>query len=534
MVYTDGSCVSLTRYQAEETSMSVFRKGVSRRGILVAGIILSGAVGARSEDVPPAAPPGLPVFEQNLIDLIARSEGAVVAIARVLPEDLQADDLPRDPFGFQAPTGPVDSSFIPREFGSGVILAREPDDGARYVLTPRHVITGSRQRRAKQPEDVEYFIKLASRHVVRGVLYNQDEHSDLAVLKLDLESVGLTADKVPMFSFGEAEKLRKGSVVVGLGNPYAIARDGSASASLGLISNISRRTSEGERRPDAGEESVPIFEYGALLHVDLRLQLGTSGAAIVNTEGKLVGLATSLAALRGYESSVGFAIPFDTDVRRIVKSLLDGQEVEYGFLGVMPVDATLSGQRERSGQWLPVSSARLYMMAPQSPADQAGLKQGDCVLAVNGHPISGSAELMLKVGLLGPGAAVRLDIWRPQRGERLEVEVRLGKWPVYDDTSIIAPHPLHPAWRGFTVDYPTARRRFMPTSPLSRYHRAVVVTQVDEGGAASKAGLQVGTMISHVAGQAVQTPGEFAAAVEGKSGRVELMLVDGKRVTVEP
>ena len=514
--------------------MSTFHSGVSFPVVLAAGLLLCGYSSVMAQAPPPVAPPGLQVFEQNLIDIIAKCEGAVVAIARVLPEDQQADDLPRDPFGFRPPPGPADSSFIPREFASGVILARDPDDGARYVLTPRHVITSSRGRQANRPEDVQYYVKLASRHVVQGVLYNQDERSDLAVLKLDLESVGLTADQVPTFTWGEAEKLRKGSVVVGLGNPYAIARDGSASASLGLISNISRRSSEGVSRPDAGEESGTIFEYGALLHVDLRLQLGTSGAAIVNTEGQLVGLATSLAALRGYESSVGFAMPFDADVRRIVKSLLDGNEVEYGFLGVMPVDATLSGQRDRNGQWLPVSSARLLNIGQQSPADQAGLKQGDCVLAVNGQPISGSSDLLLKIGLLGPDASAQLDVWRPSRGERLEKVVRLGKWPVYDDTSIIAPHPRHPAWRGLSIDYVTARRRFMPSNPLGRYHRAVVVTRIHEGGLASQAGMQVGDFITHVAGQPVQTPSEFSAAVEGQTAGVELTLHDGRRVTVEP
>ena len=514
--------------------MSTIHWGVSWGGRLAVGMLLIRLGSIPAQDSPSVVPPGLPVFEQNLIDIIAKCEGAVVAIARVLPEDQQVDDLPRDPFGFRPPPGPADSSFIPREFASGVILTRDPDDGARYVLTPRHVITGSRGRQANHSDDVQYLVKLASRHVVQGVLYNQDERSDLAVLKLDLDSVGLTAAQVPTFTFGESEKLRKGSVVVGLGNPYAIARDGSASASLGLISNISRRSSEGESRPDASEESGTIFEYGALLHVDLRLQLGTSGAAIVNAEGKLVGLATSLAALRGYESSVGFAMPFDADVRRIVKSLLDGNEVEYGFLGVKPVDATLSGQRDRNGQWLPVSAAKLFIIGPQSPADQAGLKQGDCVLAVNGQAISGSDELMLKVGLLGPDASARLDVWRPSRGERLEAVVRLGKWPVYDDTSIIAPHPRHPAWRGFQVDFSTARRRFMPSNPLIRYHRAVVITRLDEGGPASQSGLQVGDFITHVAGQPVQTPAEFAAAVAGKSGGVELTLQDGRRVSLEP
>ena len=514
--------------------MSTSCWGLVRGGMLAGMMFLCGFGTAAAQDASRVAPPGLQVFEQSLIEVIAKCEGAVVAIARVLPGDEQPDDLPRDPFGFRPPPGPGDVSFIPREFASGVILAREPDDGARYVLTPRHVITGSRQRTAKRPEDVQYFVKLASRHVVQGVLYNQDEHSDLAVLKLDPESVGLTAEQVPTFKFGEAEQLRKGNIIVGLGNPYAIARDGSASASLGLISNISRRSSEGESPSKTGDESGIIFEYGALLHVDLRLQLGTSGAAIVNTEGQLVGLATSLAALRGYESSVGFAIPFDADVRRIVKSLLDGNEVEYGFLGVMPVDATLSGQRDREGKWLPVSAARLFGIGQQSPADQAGLKQGDCVLAVNGQPISGSSELMLKIGLLGPDASPRLDIWRPNQKERLETVVRLGKWPVYDDSSIMAPHPRHPAWRGLTVDYVTARRRFMPTNPLGRYHKAVVVTRVEEGGRASEQGLQVGDFITHVAGSPVQTPAEFAAAVEDQTEGIELKLIDGRRVTVAP
>jgi len=521
------------RFAERETAMSTFRWGVPLRVLLLAGFISNGRALTNAQEAPVAGPPILQAFEQGLIDVIARCEGSVVAIARVLPEDQEKAENPGDPFDFRPPPTPLDPSFIPREFASGVILARDPDDGQRYVLTPRHVITGSRRRGANRPDDAQYFVKLASKHVVLGTLFNQDERSDLAILKLDLKRVGLTAGQIPTLTLGEAETLRKGSLVLGLGNPYAIARDGSASASLGLISNISRRPSEGEVRPNTGEDSGTIFEYGALLHVDLRLQLGTSGAAIVNPAGKLVGLATSLAALRGYESSVGFAIPFDAEVRRIVKSLLDGNEVEYGFLGVMPGDALLNEPQDSKGQALPVSAAKLLNVAPDSPADQAELQRGDCVLGINGQAISGSAELMLKIGLLGPDASAQLDIWRPSRGQRLTKTVRLGKWPVYDDTSIIAPHPRHNDWRGIRVDYPTARRRYMPSAPLSRYPRAVVVTYVEEGGPASKTGLRVGDFIAQAAGQAVQNPQEFAAAVEGKSETVELGLLDGREVSVE-
>ena len=518
--------------------MLTIRSAAIWNGLLGLAMCLGAAGIVNAQDAAPAGPgvgPAvLQAFEQSLIDVVARCEGAVVAIARVMPEDLQREENPGDIFGSRLPPSPVDPSFIPQEFASGVILAREPDDGSRYVLTPRHVITGSRRRGASRQDEARYFIKLATKHVVAGTLYNQDERSDLAILKLELEPSGLTPDKVPTFTFGEAEKLRKGSLVLGLGNPYAIARDGSASVSLGMISNISRRPSEGEVRPNSGDESGTIFEYGALLHVDLRLQLGTSGAAVVNPEGKLVGMATSLAALRGYESSVGFAIPFDSEVRRIVNSLLDGNEVEYGYLGVVPDDTLLSVLTDKEGKALPVTSAKLSVVGYESPADQADLKSGDWILAINDQPITGKADLMLKVGLLGPDAMARLDVWRPGRNERLERTVRLGKWPVYDDSSIIAPHPRHPVWRGIRVDYPTARRRYMPTDSMIRYPRAVVVTSAEEGEPGFAAGLRVGDFIAQVAGKPVQTPLEFSMAVDGQTEPVELTLLDGREVSVEP
>lgn len=465
-------------------------------------------------------------------DVIARSERAVVAIARVLP----GDEPQVEEFGFRRRwRDPPRSAFIPKEFGCGVLLAREPDDGIRYVLTPRHVITGRNDRAANRPELVKYQIKLASRHTVQGTLYNQDERSDLAVLKLDLDSVGLSADKVPTMTLGQAENLRKGNIIIGLGNPYAVGRDGSASASFGMISNFSRKTADGETASSRPEESGNIFELGALMHVDLRLQLGGSGTAILDLDGKLVGLGTSLAALKGYESSVGFAVPFDAEVRRIVASLLDGYEVEYGYLGVGPGDVDLSGQRDNDGKWLPVTAAQLERVMTDSPADVAGLQQGDCILSVNGQPVTGSADLMLKVGMLGPETVAKVEVWRPGRGLREILDVELGKWPVYDDSSIIAPNSRHPVWRGLNVDFSTARWRFMPPHRRHNPHiRAVVITKVAPGSPAEKANLQVGEFIVEAAGKSVLTPSEFSKAVDGSSEPVELRLLDGRTVTLEP
>ncbi len=107
-------------------------------------------------------------------------------------------------------------------------------------------------------------------------------------------------------------------------------------------------------------------------------------------------------------------------------------------------------------------------MLTDSPADVAGLQQGDCVLSVNDEPVTGSADLMLKIGMLGPETVARLTVWRPNRGSREQVDVPLGKWPVYDDSSVIAPNSRHPAWR----DAASISRRpaggFMP--PMRRHN----------------------------------------------------------------
>lgn len=474
---------------------------------------------------------GLISQEQRIVETIARGEKSVVAIARVLP----GDEPENEEFGFRRRwRDPPRSVFIPNEFASGVILAREPDDGSRYVLTPRHVTKGRSDRSANSTV-ARFQVRLASRHSVPATLYNQDERSDLSILKLDLDDVGLSAEQVPAVTWGQAENLRKGNLVIGLGNPYAVARDGSASASLGIISNLSRKTSEGEGSNHRPEESATIFEYGALLHIDLRLQLGGSGTAFFDLDGKLVGLGTSVAALQGYESTVGFAVPIDSEVRRIVKSLLDGYEVEYGYLGVKPGDVELTGQRDEQGKWLPVTAAQIDRVTPDSPADLGGLQERDCVLSVNGQPVAGSSELMLKVGMLGPDTIAKVEIWREGQGSRQTLDIRLGKWPVYDDSSIIAPNSRYPAWRGLNVDFSTARWRYMPPQRRHNSHiRAVVITKVAKNSPAEKAQLQEGLFITMVDGHPVVTPAEFAEAVKDLDGPIEITLLDGRTVTLHP
>jgi serine protease Do len=356
-----------------------------------------------------------------------------------------------------------------------------------------------------------------------------DPRSDLAVLELDLG--GIPAEEVVPLKLGDASKIRKGQLVLAMGNPYAIARDGAASASWGIVSNISRRPA-GDDEEGGNPADATIHQYGTLLHVDTRLDLGMSGGALLNLKGELLGLTTSLAALRGYEKSVGFAIPIDAATRRIIDDLLNGLEVEYGFLGIMPGDATWQDLRVQRAPRKYVSAARTEFVAWDSPAAQAGLQQDDLVLSINEMPIRSAADLMREIGMLGPETIARIVVWRRSVGSKLTLRIRLGKWPVQDDSKIIATADRYPRWRGMKVDYPSARRRLQTSDIMEKYHRAVLVTGVEQGSPAAQAGVRVGDYVSHVADVAVETPREFQAATKGLSDTAQLVRLDGSRVDV--
>jgi serine protease Do len=470
-------------------------------------------------------------LEQALVDAIAHAERSVVSIARVDQARLQQRANPLDPFGLprgRDSSDPEGSDFIPDEFGSGVLVENPKRPDERFVLTTCHV--AFREGRPQPDANIRIYVRLASRHVMQAdaMPVAADPRSDLAVLRLQLGGAGIAAEEIPALPLGRAEELQKGRFVVALGNPYAIARDGSASASIGIVSNISRRPAVETPLDGATDDDATIHEYGTLLQVDTRLNLGTSGGALLNLDGELVGITTALAALEGYEKSVGYAIPLDEGMRRVVSDLLDGYEAEYGFLGIAP---QVEEQLRLPGVAQP-SAVGVNRVATDSPAYQAGLKGGDIILAINGRTIYDVADLMRIIGLQGPGAEAQLSVWRET--ERLELHCVLGKWPVYDDTEVLSTAQRFPEWRGLQVDYSTARKRFLPSDPLERYRRAVVVTSVAPDSPAARAGVQPGDFIKDVGGESVQTPAEFAAAVASLEGRVSLTRWTGERIVIGP
>jgi len=474
-------------------------------GLLVGLLICSALRAQAPAPIGPetlSGPAVVAAMEQALVETIARAERSVVAIARVhrqVPGETFTLELRPDPFGRPAvpaaPPQPTDPDFIPMEYATGVIV-----DSRGLVLTACHVLG----------EQSDYYITTHDRRVYRAQVKGADPRSDLAVLAFD------AASGLQPIRFGDATQLRKGQIVVALGNPYAIARDGQASASWGIVANLSRKAPP---LAQAGATSArpTLHHFGTLIQTDAKLNLGTSGGPLLNLRGEMVGLSVALAAVSGYQSAAGYAIPVDQTFRRVVDTLKQGREVEYGFLGVQPVDLPLS-ERLAGLQGL-----RVERVVPGTPAARSGLRTDDIIVAVDGRPVADSDALMLQVGRLPVESRVRLDVVREGRARRLEAV--LAKYPVQGHKVVTNP----PApWRGMRVDYPTAVLDAQGRFPggMAFPESGVVVTEVERETPAWQAGIRPGVVISRVGRTEVETPRQFNAVVAGQSGPVSVVVLD--------
>ena len=318
---------------------------------------------------------------------------------------------------------------------------------------------------------------------------------------------------------GNATELKKGQIVISLGNPYAIARDGQASAAWGIVANLGRKA------PTMPSESDPsgrptLHHYGTLIQTDAKLNLGASGGPLLNLKGEMVGLSVTLAAAPGYEAAAGYAIPVDPTFRRAVETLKQGREVEYGFLGIQPMN--LRPQEILAG----MHGMRVGQIVSGTPAARYGLKPGDIVTAVDDTPLHDADGLVLNVGRLPVDAVARLSVLRD--GNPRTIEVSLSKYAVRGKKIVTAPES---AWRGMRVDYPTAVEddagRFR--GGTSFVDDAVVIVEVAENSSAWEAGLRRGMFVTHVDGSPVRTPKEFAAAVARNRRSVQLRLSDDEK-----
>jgi serine protease Do len=473
---------------------------------------------AQPEALLPAEATGLEAahaIEQALQSAIEAAEKSVVAIARVRIEPAGEESPSRQLITPPALAGrephPTDPEFEPNEYGSGVVI-----DAKGLILTNYHVLGN--------PQNSKYYVWI-QRRPFPATLFAADPWYDLAVLRID-------ARGLHPITFADGGPVRKGQIVLALGNPQAIARDGQPSVSWGIVSNVLRRAPGAAAREDGGGRET-IHHYGTLIQTDAKLNFGYSGGALINLQGQMVGLTTSFAAGIDYETAAGFAIPVDEGFRRVVDALQQGRKPDFGFLGIAPEPNELA-LRQR-GIW----GARVVEVYAGTPASDAGLRRGDLIVQINDQPVFDDHDMIRLVGALEPESVAVLRVVRWHSVSRListgirgasQIELKLSKKHVAGVRPQVGEDRVQ-IWRGMRVDYATAAPNFRELVDRIDPTGCVLVREVTADSPAWHAGLRAGDLVSHVGEQQIKTPWDFLGAVAEQHGEVSVRVIAAQATT---
>ena len=268
--------------------------------------------------------------------------------------------------------------------GSGVIVST---DG--YILTNHHVIDGAEQIK----------VDLNDNRTLDAKVVGSDPLSDLAVLKID-------ASNLPVLALGDSDKVRVGDVVLAIGNPLGIGQ----TVTMGIISAKGRQT------------GLSSGNFEDFLQTDAPINQGNSGGALVSTNSELVGINSQILSPSGGSIGIGFAIPSNM-ARTVSDTLVKTGKVRRGQLGIRVVK--LNTEPARNLGITETKGVGVAQVQPDSAAEQAGLKKGDVITALNGAEINEPNVFRNLVASTAPGTNVTLTIRR--NGGEQQVHARLGE-----------------------------------------------------------------------------------------------------------
>jgi serine protease Do/serine protease DegQ len=398
---------------------------MSRRPILIAvvAILLVAAGGGgyllrdrlgRSVAAPvpssPQAAAGLGIAEAlqlGFVDVAQHVRPAVVHLGTIQraksrrgPNLPQGNDDPffRDFFNqFFGSEGPDSRSEFRRPgLGSGVII-----DKRGLVLTNFHVVKGAD----------EILIRLSDKREYRGQILGTDPKTDLAVVKFHPDQ------EITVASLGNSDALRVGEWAIAIGNPFGLDQ----TVTVGVISAT-------------GRSDVGIATYENFIQTDASINPGNSGGPLVNLKGQVIGINTAIVAAG---QGIGFAIPINM-VKRVVDQLVDKGKVVRGWLGValQPLSPDLAQSLGLAG----TNGAVVGSTITGSPASQAGLQQGDVIIAYDSTPVDDYRHVQRLVAETRVGKSVTLQIVRKK--QKMDVAVTIAEVP--DDTARRAGPPPKP------------------------------------------------------------------------------------------
>ncbi len=401
------------------------------------------------------------------------------------------DPLFRQFFGNQF--GANDDREITRReqsLGSGVIIS--PNG---YILTANHVVEGADEIKvAVGDSDSKKFI---------AKVVGTDPPTDVAVLKID-------AKDLPAITLGDSDQLEVGDVVLAIGNPFGFGQ----TVTMGIISGLGRH----------GYGVNGSHDYEDFIQTDAAINPGNSGGALVDAEGRLVGINTWIASSSGGSEGVGFAVPVKL-ARHSMDRLIAGGKVTRGYLGIFPEDLT-PGLAESFN--LPTQNGALVgNVFPGTPAQKAGIQSGDVVIAFNGKDITDANSLQLAVSECAPGSDATVKLIRD--GVAKTIKLKLAELPNQAGQSSNQQsgsgqdNSKVDALDGVTVadlDQDARQQLQLPVSV-----QGVVVTDIDPDSNSADAGLQKNDVIVEINHRPVADADAAVKLCTGAKGKWILLKI---------
>jgi len=368
--------------QAVTICLAVFMVIAALRPDLLRGPPRAVQLGTAARPASLIQAPGLPP-SGSYREAADRAMPAVVNIitTKELPPN---HPLLNDPF-FRRFFGQRDPGTEEASLGSGVIVS--PDG---YILTNYHVVEAADQIEVVLPDGRK----------APGKVVGTDPETDLAVLRIALKDL-------PVMVMGHAEQAKVGDVVLAIGNPFGVGQ----TVTMGIISAV-------------GRTNLRINEFEDFIQTDAAINFGNSGGALVDTRGNLLGINSAIFSQTGGSVGIGFAIPVST-ARGVLESIIRQGHVERGWVGIESQDIT--PELAESFNLPRENGAIIAGVVREGPADKAGIRPGDILLAVNGQPVTDTTVMLNLIAKLPPGRKAKMTVLRRNREATLDVSV--GKRP---------------------------------------------------------------------------------------------------------